>query len=77
MKDFLNGSLCKLQIDDRLLNAHCRFVLHTYEQRNKFFYSVTRTMTRKLTMDHPIQTYPIHAPIHNDFHKFPKMSFMG
>jgi hypothetical protein len=55
-------------------------VLHrgtSYEQRNKLFYSVTRMMTRKLTVDHPIHTYPVHAPVHHDCQKFPKLSAMG
>jgi hypothetical protein len=77
MKDCLTGSLCQLHINERLLNAHYKFVLHAYEQRNKLFYSVTRMMTRKLIVDHPIHTYPIHALVHHDYHKFPKMSVMG
>jgi hypothetical protein len=41
------------------------------------FYIVTRTMTRKLEMDHPIHTYIVHALVHHDCQKLSKLSAMG
>jgi hypothetical protein len=73
LKDHLTGSLCQLQNVKYSLQI-CVTHLWIEEQ---IVLECTRMMTRKLTMDHFIHTYPIHALVHHDYQKFPKMSAMG